>query len=359
VKCPTTFLQLLIGLCAILFCIRTSAQVCPGGGSNFASAVNFDPAWIYGCNTGTSCNGGVAFDNRNACEPVTSMDACAPAPLCGLLSNNGSDIWFRFYASNATAVISCFQNTSLVLGIQAFSGGPTCGSLVTIGCALSLGPSSGVQLPLTGLQPGVQYYFRIFGSANPLSQRTGLYCFCGSTGLGNYLILPVLLKQVTARAVQHRAEISWQATTHDASHEFVLERSADGVRYVPVQSMHVSAPGTEHGYSMTDQPPANGTYYYRVKNAYADGRYDYSEIAVIKMTELPALTLVSNIVQDHLEVSAALDLQAEILDITGKPLKKVLLAAGNNNVPLQELRSGLYLLRYPKGGETKRFIISR
>ncbi|HTL10381.1 MAG TPA: hypothetical protein VL307_19035 [Chitinophagaceae bacterium] len=335
------------------------AQVCPGGGSNFSSAVSFDPAWIYGCNTGTSCNGGVAFDNRNACEPITSMDACAPAPICGVLGNSGSDIWFRFYASNATALISCFQNTSLVLGIQAFSGGLTCGSLVTIGCALSLGPSSGVQLRLNGLQPGTLYYFRIFGSANPVSQRTGLYCFCGSTGLGNYLILPVLINQVQAKVLNQTAAIRWRATTHDASHHFVLERSEDAIHYTEVQSATVSSPGVEQEYSLVDQPASNGTYYYRIKNAYADGRYDYSETVSVKINGLPAVALASNCVKDHLQVRSAGNLLAEIVDITGKPLKRYSLAAGNNMLAVADLRCGLYLLRCPKTGETQRFIVSR
>jgi len=137
------------------------------------------------------------------------MDACAPAPSCGNVPNNASDIWFKFYASSATAHISCFQNTSLVIGVQAFSGGPVCGSLSEIGCALAGGPSSGVQLNLSGLSPGVLYYFRIFGSANPVSQRTGLYCFCGSTGLGIFLILPVRLTDFSGLSTANKINISW------------------------------------------------------------------------------------------------------------------------------------------------------
>ncbi|MES1226528.1 MAG: hypothetical protein ABUT20_64230, partial [Bacteroidota bacterium] len=110
--------NLLFAFC-ILLALPAKSQVCPGGGVNFSSAVTFDPAWIYGCNTGTSCNGGVAFDNRTACEPTAAMDACAPAPSCGNISNDGSDIWFKFYPTGPTATISCFQHTSLVIGVQA------------------------------------------------------------------------------------------------------------------------------------------------------------------------------------------------------------------------------------------------
>src|SRR5690349_8269093 len=112
------------------------AQLCPGGGVDFNSAVTFDPAWIYGCNTGTSCNGGVSLSNRVACQPTAALDACAPAPSCGNIVTNASNVWFKFYAAGPTALISCFQNSSFVIGIQAFSGGPACGSLTELGCAL-------------------------------------------------------------------------------------------------------------------------------------------------------------------------------------------------------------------------------
>src|SRR5882757_308461 len=174
----------------LIVCVLTPpslAQLCPGGGTSFASAVTFDPSWIYGCNTGTSCNGGISFDNRVACQPTTAMDACAPNPSCGTPSHDASNVWFKFFPTGTSATISCFQNTSLVIGIQAFSGS-SCGALAEMGCALSGGPSSGVQLSLTGLSPGTLYYFRIFGSAGPVSQRTGVYCFCGTTGLNGILL---------------------------------------------------------------------------------------------------------------------------------------------------------------------------
>jgi hypothetical protein len=40
--------------------------LCPGGGVNFSSAVMFQPSWIQGCLTGTSCNGGTEMDNRSS-----------------------------------------------------------------------------------------------------------------------------------------------------------------------------------------------------------------------------------------------------------------------------------------------------
>src|ERR1043165_9332316 len=113
----------IILLCVLAVSNLSQAQLCPGGGVSFNNAIMFDPAWIYGCNTGSSCNGGVNFDNRFSCEPSITMDACAAQPSCALPAQNASDIWFKFYPSFANVTISCIQNTSMVIGIQAFSGG--------------------------------------------------------------------------------------------------------------------------------------------------------------------------------------------------------------------------------------------
>src|SRR5688500_17474388 len=193
--------------------------MCPGGAVNFASGpVTFDPAWIYGCNTGTSCNGGVNFDNRFSCQPTTAMDACAPAPTCGTAANNGSNIWFKFYASASTVTISCFQNTSFVIGVQAFSGEATCGSLTQIGCAIAGGPSSGVNLTISGLTVGELYYYRIFGSSVPISQRTGIYCFCGTTGLDNY-ILASGLNSFKGNSGEHSIKLMWEVAANNTTSE--------------------------------------------------------------------------------------------------------------------------------------------
>src|SRR5215212_12050438 len=119
-------LALPVFLIAFIF---SNAQLCPGGGTDFSSAVFFTPAWISGCATGTSCSGGTVFDNRAACEPTTAIDPCAPTPSCGTVGQMGSDLWFKFYASGTTATISVIQSVSFIATVQAFSGGPTCGSL--------------------------------------------------------------------------------------------------------------------------------------------------------------------------------------------------------------------------------------
>lgn len=347
----------LISFFCLLLALRTTAQLCPGGGGDFLSSVAFDPAWIYGCNTGTSCNGGVSLDNKIACLPITTMDACAPAPSCGSAANDASDVWYRFYAPTGTATISCFQNSSFVIGIQALSGGPGCGSLTELGCALAGGPSSGVQLHLSGLLPGTMYYFRIFGSAGPISQRSGIYCFCGTTGLSSAL-LPAAISGFKGLAGDDKIELQWLAST-TGQNLFELEHSTDGVSFNSMGQVMASALPGSAAYHYTDPNPAKGNNYYRVKQVGPGGTAGYSDIILVKAGPAPAFSLTANSVRDELPVAAAAPVAVVIYDAGGRPLQSIRLQAGYNAVPVSRLPAGLYFVRSAHGGPVYKFYRSK
>lgn len=339
---PMTPVRFLTACLFVLAVLPLQAQVCPGGGVNFNVAVPFDLTWIYGCNTGTSCNGGVAFDNRISCQPTTSLDACAPPPSCGTAGWNASNVWFTFYATGTTALISCFQNTSLVLGIQAFSGGPSCGSLTQIGCAVSGGPSSGVQLALSGLHYGQLYYFRIFGSANPVSQRTGLYCFCGSKGLNDFTILPVSISKFKATPGATGINLSWNLPD-TMQRILVPERSTDGTHYSPVGGTPVL---TGFVYSLTDQNAPAGLVFYRLKEIFPDGRSDFGQVVTVKSNTSRSFSVLGNVVNNNsVRIDAVETNELDILDLMGRRVGSLYLKPGTSDYPLQRLKPGIYLLQ--------------
>jgi len=78
------------------------------------------------------------------------MEACGPDPSCTTPSENGSDLWFKFYATGTTATIKVIQNIAFAAAIEAFSGS-SCGTLSEIGCVKAAGTTGGVTLNLSGL----------------------------------------------------------------------------------------------------------------------------------------------------------------------------------------------------------------
>jgi hypothetical protein len=281
------------------------------------------------------------------------MDACAPAPSCGNVSNNASDVWFRFYAPTGTATISCFQNSSFVIGIQALSGGPLCGSLTELGCALSSGPSSGVQLHLSGLLPGTMYYFRIFGSAGPVSQRTGIYCFCGTTGLSSAL-LPATISDFKGVVNSDKIDLQWRASSI-GQNIFEPEHSTDGISFSPIGQVSAAALPGALTYHYTDAAPAKGNNYYRLKQVAPGGHNSYSDIILVKTGPAPAFSLLANPVRAQLPVSAAAAMTVVIYDAGGRPLQSIRLQAGHNAVPVSQLPAGLYFIRSGQNGTVQKF----
>jgi hypothetical protein len=287
------------------------------------------------------------------------MDACAPAPSCGNNSQNASNVWFKFLPTGATATISCFQNSSFVIGVQAFSGGPVCGSLTEIGCSLAGGPSGGVQLNLSGLNPGTLYYFRIFGDANPVSQRSGIYCFCGTTGLSSGT-LPAVLTGFQGREAGHSIELEWSLLTGNSQESFTIERSTDGISFLAVSQVPgLGMLSSPQPYRFTDASPVSGNNYYRIKHIWAIGQYAYSDIILIKTSPVKGFTAYFNPGGQELQVYVADPTPAVLYDVAGRSVQSFRLQPGNNRIPTGQLEAGVYFVRALKTGTTQKCYLSR
>jgi hypothetical protein len=346
-------------LIPVFFVNILNAQLCPGGGTDFASSVTFSDAWITGCLTGSSCNGGIEFDNRAACEPTTAIDACAPAPSCTNNAQDGSDIWFNFYALANTAIINVIQNVSFIACIQAFSGGPTCGSLTEIGCVKAGGPSSGVVLNLSGLTVGTQYYFRVFGSANPVSQRTGTFCFCGSAGLGS-LVLPVSLSSFKATTNNNNVVLNWTTVSETNNRYFEIEHSSDGIQFNYLD--RVAGRGTTtipFSYTYTHRFVSAGIHYYRLKQIDIDGRFTYSIFVSATIKKSGLLDFYPVPASDKLIIQSGEAMQVMLVNSSGQVLKYIWLKAGRNDLQVSSMPPGMYILRNKEHDASWKFSIAR
>lgn len=326
-------------------------QLCLG---NFtcSTAYPFDPEWVYGCATGTSCSGGQQFSNMPVCEPTSPIDGSVPSPTCGA-NPNAYDLWFTFYATGSTATISVIQNTSFVAAIQAFSGSD-CGSLSEIGCAVAGGPSSGVQLNLTGLIAGQLYHFRVYGTANNPSQQTGKFCFCGTTGLTN-IPLPVAL-HLQAEVQGTSCVLGWTATNGMEMDHFEVERSTDGTFFARIGSV-APQPSTPNRYVDAQLP--SGTYYYRLQAVTVNGGTVRSSVVEITLENSQTFVLMGNPCQDDLEVMATEAFDGWLLDLQGRQLQVEHISIGRNHVDVRELGPGVYLFQNGIKGDVRRFVVMR
>lgn len=344
------FLLIAATVCVIIL----KAQLCPGGGVNFAANMPWDQSWISGCTNGTSCTGSVELDNRSGCEPTAAMDACAPAPTC-TSSTNGSDIWFRFFATATTTSIKVNQSVSFLAAIQAFSGGPACGGLTQIGCVVASGPSSGVTLNLFGLTIGQRYYFRVFGSASSAAQRNGVYCFCGSTGISG-IGLPVVLTSFTTEVIKNKVILKWITASEDGNRSFDIERSIDGIHFFTIASLNGKGTTAQaSSYEFTDQQAVKGKNFYRLKINGLNGRHEYSDIKQVHINDGRLISLLANPVHDRLMIDAGSAEKVVLMNLSGQVLQTVQLKQGRNEIRLSQYSSGTYIIKAFSSNESFKF----
>jgi hypothetical protein len=340
-----------------ILCILIShisrAQLCSGGGSTFSGAVFFNPTWISTCTGSTSCAGSpTTFDNRASCEAVTAMDGCATVPTCGTAANNGSDIWFKFYATATTVKISLSPGVSFVAAIQAFSGS-ACPGLTEKGCAISAGPSSGVSLTMTGLTIGTLYYFRIYGSANTPSQRTGTFCFCGSTGMSN-TILPLKLVSLGGAIENKKVIIRWATTNEINLGHFEIEKSRTGTNFSIAGNRTANNSGAiRNDYIFEDDFIAE-SYYYRLKMIDTDGKFSYSDI--IKISSKKSATFTATWSSNNIRIFADADCTSDVFSITGVKIASVKIRQGMNNIYFDQ-PSNMYIIRRNDTGESQKIFV--
>ena len=297
----------------LFVCVNVHAQIL-GGGTNFSNAVVVSQALITNC---------TALSNQSTYEPTTAMDNCAPAPLAACATGiTGSDVWFSFFAQTATATIVAAPSSSLNVAIQAFSG-TTCPGIVQIGCRDAAGNNASETLPLVGLTPGTKYYFRIYGSSNGISNRTGTYTLCGSIGLGSS-VLPLTFNNFTAVENNKNISLKWETTGANDNSIFIIEKSSNGLNFDKVASIPSST--ANNSYSFIDANPFGGLNYYRIKKQDNNGGYIYSAVVKVSTDAKPqvSLNVYPNPVVDKININISSPKNATAMVVIADALGRVL-----------------------------------
>jgi hypothetical protein len=135
----------------------------------------------------------------------------------------------------------------------------------------------------------------------------------------------------------------------------VLQRSTDAINYTAVFSEYATALRCEQPFSYTDNQPATGINYYRLKMIDADGKVSYSSIVSLinAVKGIDVMNIAPNPIVNgafNIKVSTAEKMQIEmvITDMQGRVLQKqsVSMIAGFNQIPMsvRSLAAGTYQL---------------
>jgi protocatechuate 3,4-dioxygenase beta subunit len=178
-------------------------------------------------------------------------------------------------------------------------------------------------------------------------------------------VLPVEWMYIRGEWLENRDvnQISWATASEINSDYYIVERSYENEGFEDigrVDSKGNTLSVTEYSFDDEDID-RDGQYYYRLRQVDLDGTIDYSDIVVITIARKGEFA--SNVypnpayrfVNINIETSELTDVQASILDISGKLVMNNVISgdvpAGKSEirVPLDELPAGTYIVRITSG----------
>jgi hypothetical protein len=164
--------------------------------------------------------------------------------------------------------------------------------------------------------------------------------------------LPVQLVSFTAQAVNNASvEVRWSTSSEINTNYFIVERSAAGVHFAPVDTIAAAgSANSSHHYLSNDMLPFDGTSYYRLKMVDKDGSFSYSRVAPVTINTA-GIRVYPNPVISTLIIypgkSGATELW--LLDGNGKSVAHQMISGGIHHINVSQLPAGTYVLQLAKG----------
>ena len=163
--------------------------------------------------------------------------------------------------------------------------------------------------------------------------------------------LPARLINFSVEKLNNANKLNWAIETSFEPVSFVVEKSMDATKYLPIATIHSSQ---KRDYNFTDMEQLNKTVYYRIKIISSDGKYFYSPtISINNIGKNELLKVYPNPVNasSYLSIAATANnkIYLSICDINGKVYwqQNSNIVAGNNLIllPYTLLAKGIYLLK--------------
>ena len=163
-------------------------------------------------------------------------------------------------------------------------------------------------------------------------------------------ILPVTLISFNAKATTAcSVVISWSAEATSPTESFVVETSVNAIEWTAVGSSIVAIIGNSD-YSITDNNPAAGMIYYRLRINNAGGAITYSDVSPVRMMCTPKLsmTLSPNPIQDIATLNVLNGTLKNALitvhDVSGKVVKTINFSGTTVSLNLTGFSKGVYVV---------------
>jgi len=161
--------------------------------------------------------------------------------------------------------------------------------------------------------------------------------------------LPVNMLYFTAASKGRTVVLDWATATEQHNMGFDIEHSANTKNWKKVNFVKTQAPDgnstTLTTYQFIDEEPLMGLSYYRLKQIDIDGKYEFSIIREIKMSEHGDISVHPNPAKDYVIVDGLKGGEhIAIYDATGRIVKSRNAANVSINISLNDLQAGAYYI---------------
>jgi hypothetical protein len=174
--------------------------------------------------------------------------------------------------------------------------------------------------------------------------------------LGSLGILPLHLLSFSAVKQGEQVLLQWQTSDEINTSHFEMERSNDALVFRKIGIINAADNSGTHYYNFTDNAPAKGINYYRLKQVDRDGRYTYSSIAkVVFEYDETALIAFPNPAGNTITIKYTGDqkkIKLSIFDLAGRQvMSKELYNQSMWQANVSGLAKGVYTIRLDDGAK--------
>jgi hypothetical protein len=200
----------------------------------------------------------------------------------------------------------------------------------------------------TALTTGT-YYLLVDGKGNQFASEYGsLGSYALEGEIEEFILLPLHKLELKGSNQSGLHQLSWEIVADETIVKQILEVSTNGTTFSPVTDINTA--GRAHSY----YPNAASTLQYRLNVTFDNGRQYYSNIVVLRPSAAatPKPQLVSTLIRtNRLLVTSPGAFRYTISDFSGRVINEGKIAEGTITLPLSDIASGAYTIRFVNGSE--------
>ncbi|RYD69883.1 MAG: T9SS type A sorting domain-containing protein [Sphingobacteriales bacterium] len=173
---------------------------------------------------------------------------------------------------------------------------------------------------------------------------------------GTGVVLPVTLTNFIATAAGSKVLLQWKTQQESNNKGFHIEHSSDGQQWASIGFVNGAGnSSTLSSYNFTDDAPATGLNFYRLRQEDFDGKTSYSDIVTATISAGRFFTISDNpgngIYKLNFTASTNELIELQVIDAAGKVLLNKRTMLRNEIIDISRNAPGVYWLRVKKGKE--------